>query len=103
MRTGSVLPSFLAHAFCNTMGLPNPAGTAQWFPDKKLCTPLLQPDSRSLSCTGHLANSLFHPRSDLGLVRGWGRRVRVRLLAVDRTGPVRRKYLLDPLGWAWVT
>lgn len=34
---GSVIPPFLAHSFCNLMGLPPLAGALRQWPDKKLC------------------------------------------------------------------
>jgi len=35
--TGSIIPPFLAHAFCNSMGLPPLSYALQVYPDRKLC------------------------------------------------------------------
>ncbi|GAA5999127.1 CAAX prenyl protease [Rhodotorula paludigena] len=35
LRTGSIIPPFLAHAFCNTMGLPPLAWALKVWPEKK--------------------------------------------------------------------
>ncbi|GAA5986793.1 hypothetical protein JCM11641_004793 [Rhodosporidiobolus odoratus] len=37
LRTGSVIPPFLAHSLCNILGLPPLGWALQVWPDKKLC------------------------------------------------------------------
>lgn len=35
LRTGSILSPFVAHVFCNIMGLPNPIEASRQYPNRK--------------------------------------------------------------------